>query len=353
MKFETMTIRAVADLVGGDVEGDESVQVASLVPLDQAGAGQLTFAVDDRWAGKLAETGAAAAIVTRSADVTGLSLIRVDNVQAALAAILTQLGPSETFPPPGVDATAVVSGDASVAADAAVGPGVVIGARSEIGSGAVLCANVVIGEDVRVGDGSVLYEGVVVKLRCEIGRRVRIGPNSVIGFEGFGYYTVDGKHHLIPHAGNVVIEDDVDLGACCCVDRGKFGATRIGAGAKIDNLSQIAHNVQVGRGCIFAGQVGVAGSATLGDYVVLGGGAGVRDGVTVGDGAQCAAHSAIAGDVDPGEIVAGTPAENARQMLRVLKARMQLPDLIKRVKKLEAALEQDEPSEDNSARRDR
>ena len=347
MKFETMTVRAVADLLGGDVEGDESVQVASLVPLDEAGEGELTFAVDDRRAGRLADSGASAAVVSRSAEAAGLVLIRVDNVQAAVAELLGQLGPTETFPPPGVDASAIVADDANVAPDAAVGPGVVVGARAEIGSGAVLCANVILGEDVRVGEGSILFEGVVVRARCEVGRRVRIGPNSVIGHDGFGYYTVDGKHRLIPHAGHVVIEDDVDLGACCCVDRGKFGTTRIGAGTKIDNLVQIAHNVQVGRGCFFAGQVGVAGSTTLGDYVVLGGGAGVRDGISVGDGVQCAAHSAIARDVPPGEIVVGTPAENARKMLRVFKARMQLPDLLKRVKKLEARLEQGESSEDN------
>ena len=347
MKFETMTVRAVADLVGGDAEGDESVQVASLVPLDEAGTGQLTFAVNDRWAGKLGDTGAGAAIVSRSANVTGLPLIRVDNVLAAVATILEQFGPAEAFPPPGLDASAVVAGDAVVAPDAAVGPGVVVGARTEIGSGAVLCANVTVGDDVRIGDGSVLFEGVVVKTRCEIGRRVRIGPNAVIGHDGFGYYTVDGKHRLIPHAGNVVIEDDVDLGACCCIDRGKFGATRIGAGTKIDNLVQIGHNVQVGRGCFFAGQVGIAGSTTLGDYVVLGGGVGVRDGILIGDGVRCAAHAAIAGSLDAGEIVAGAPAEPARKMLRVWKARMELPDLLKRVKKLEAALEPDEPSEDN------
>jgi len=347
MKFEAMTVRAVAELVGGDVEGDGSVRVESIASLDEASGEQLTFAVDARRAAKLGDSGAAAAIVPRSVDVTGPALIRVDNVQAAVATLLEHVCPPEALPPTGVDASAVVADDAEIAPDAAIGPGVVVGARACVAGGAVLCANVTVGEDVRIGESSVLFEGVVVKPRCEIGRRVRIGPNSVIGHDGFGYYTVDGVHHRIPHAGNVIIDDDVDLGACCCVDRGKFGATRIGAGAKIDNLTQIAHNVQVGRGCLFAGQVGVAGSATLGDYVVLGGGAGVRDGVTVGDGVRCAAHSAIAWDVPPGETVVGTPAENARKMLRVLKARMQLPDLLKRVKKLEARLEQRESSEDN------
>ena len=347
MKFEPLTVRTVADLVGGATTGDETVEVSSVASLEDAGPGDLTFAVDARRAGRLGQCAAAAAMVPMSVESAPMALIRVDDVQAALAALLGGFEQPEDLPPAGVDPTAVVAPDAKVAADAAVGPGVLVGARATVAGGAVLCANVSIGRDAEIGQDTVLLDGVVVRARCRIGRRVRIGPNSVIGHDGFGYYTSDGVHHRIPHVGNVVIEDDVEIGACSCVDRAKFGTTRIGAGTKIDNLVQVAHNVQIGRGCLLAGQVGIAGSTRLGQYVALGGNTGVRDGVTVGDGVRCAACSAIAGDVPDGQVLLGTPARSAAEMLRIIQAWAKLPELIRRVRKLEARLKELEPAEDH------
>jgi UDP-3-O-[3-hydroxymyristoyl] glucosamine N-acyltransferase len=162
----------------------------------------------------------------------------------------------------------------------------------------------------------------------------------VIGYEGFGYYQADGVHHRIEHIGNVVIEDDVDLGACTCVDRAKFGSTRVGRGSKIDNLVQIAHNARIGEGCILVGQSAVAGSARLGRYVVLGGTSGIRDNVSIGDGTQVASRSSVANDVDAGQVVGGTPARPMAEMRRVFPAMMKLPDLLKRVKALEKKMDE-------------
>jgi len=346
-----MTVQAIADTVGGQVEGDGAVEITGVASIDGAGPSDVTFAVDARRAAALATSPAGAAIVSRDAPAAPMPLIRVDNVNAALAALLGHIAPVEDLPAPGVHPTACIAPDAEVAPDAAVAPGVVIGARARVGSRSVLCANVSVGADATIGDDTVLFDGVVVRHGCDVGSRVRIGPNSVIGFEGFGYYHADGAHHRIPHAGAVVIEDDVEIGACTCIDRGKLGPTRIGAGTKIDNLVQIGHTVQVGRACLMAGQAGIAGSTRLGDGVVIGGNAGLRDNITVGDGAQCAAFSAVAGDIPAGQTVAGMPAVPARDAFRIIMARAKLPDLLKRVRTLESRLKaielRDESSEDN------
>jgi len=203
----------------------------------------------------------------------------------------------------------------------------------------VIHANVCIAGDVTIGSDSTLQHGAVVLDRCVIGCRVIVGPNSVIGADGFGYYTDQGVHHKIPHIGNVIIEDDVEIGACSCVDRAKFGSTIIGAGTKIDNLVQVAHNVQVGKGCFLCAQVGIAGSAKLGDGVAAGGHAGVRDNVTIGNQVRCSAFAAVASDVPDGAVIAGIPAHDAKQTFRELRALQRLPELLKKVRAIETRLE--------------
>jgi len=342
-----MTARQVAELVGGSVEGDGNVELLSVASIEAAGGSDLTFAGDSKHASRLARSKAGAAIVASEPAEAAMTLIRVENVQAAVAKLLGHLAAPEDLPPVGVHQSAVIAADAEVSSEAAVGPGVTIGSGARIGAGAALCANVSIGARAVVGEQSVLSEGVVVKADCVIARRVRIGPNSVIGADGFGYYQADGVHHKIPHAGNVVIEDDVEIGACSCVDRAKFGSTRVGAGTKIDNLVQVAHNVQIGRGCILVGLCGIAGSAKLGNYVVAGGHSGVRDNITVGDGAQLSAFAAVASDVPDGEVVAGVPAAPAREQFRIVKASAKLPELLRRLRELESRIESLESSKDH------
>jgi len=348
MAEKLWTVREVADLVGGIVAGDESVEITGFAPLDSAGPGELTFALDERRTRMLADSQAAAAIVSDQAASCAMPLICVDNVMAALATILGELAGPADLPPTGIDPSAVVSGEAEVAADAAIGPHCVVAAGAKIASGCVLCAKVSIGAGVRVGAGSILFDGVVVRSGCVVGRRVRIGPNSVIGYDGFGYYTDQGRHHRIPHAGNVVIADDVEVGACTCIDRAKFGSTRIDEGTKIDNLCQIAHNVQIGKGCLVAGLVGIAGSAVVGDYAVLGGGSGIRDNTRIGSRAVLGARAVCTHDVPDGQAVFGYPAVLAKEKFRQIHLTGKLPELAERVKKLEKRLGAIESSKDNS-----
>jgi UDP-3-O-[3-hydroxymyristoyl] glucosamine N-acyltransferase len=345
MNPPSKTAREIAEIVGGCVEGDESVQVHWIAPVDQAGEGQLTFAADEKYAAKLAESDASVAIVGDQPESAPMTLIRVPDVQAAVATLLTALAPQAPAAPPGVHPSAVVDETATVEASASVGPFVSIGPDTSIASGAILLAGARVGAGAVIGEDTRLCENAVIADRCRVGARCVIGPNTTVGFTGFGYFTQDGVHQLVPHVGDVVIEDDVEIGANSCVDRAKFGSTRIGAGTKIDNLVQVAHNVQVGKGCLLVGQCGIAGSAELGDYVVLGGHAGVRDNIEIGSQVQASAFCAVAQDVPAGETVAGIPALPARQALRVSRAQEKLPDLLKRVKTLEAKVKELDSSE--------
>ncbi len=347
----TLTVAEIATALAGRVEGDPSVRVEGIAALDLAGPTDLTFAADEKRAARLPHSRAAAALVGKhppAGAALPMPLIRVDDVQEGLARFLAMIAPPEDLPPLGVHSTADVHHQAQLGEGVAVGPHVSIAAGAVIGPGTALCAGVRIGRNVRVGAACVLHEGVVVKADCTLGDRVRLGANSVIGQDGFGYYTRGGVHHKVPHVGTVVVEDDVEIGACACVDRAKFGVTRVGTGTKIDNLVQVAHNVEMGRGCLIAGLVGIAGSAKLGDYVVLGGHAGIRDNTTLGSGVQVTAFGAIAQDVPSGEIMGGIPARPAKDEMRVVLALPKLPDLIKRVKELEAKVQSLESAKDHS-----
>jgi len=341
MAENTLTTGRIAEIVGGQCEGDPNLPIEAVAPLATAGVKDVTFAADDKRVLALANSTAGAAIVASSAAVpqTGVTLIRAANVQVALAALLEHLSVPEDLPATGVHASAIVAGDAEVADGARIGPCVVIGSKARIGERSALLANVSIGSDVEIGSDVVLCEGVSVRHGCKIGNNVRIGPNSVIGYDGFGYYFAEGKHNKIAHIGNVVIEDDVEIGACSCVDRAKFGSTRIGAGTKIDNLVQVAHNVRIGQGCVAASLSGIAGSSVLGDYVVLGGHVGIRDNVNIGTGATCAAYTAVAEDVPDGQTMFGIPAVGVRQKFREISLTRKLPELSKRVAEIEKRLE--------------
>jgi UDP-3-O-[3-hydroxymyristoyl] glucosamine N-acyltransferase len=236
----------------------------------------------------------------------------------------------------GVDESAAVASQSRIGKEVAIGPCAVVQPGAKIGDRTVICAGAFVGSGVTIGEDCFLAQGVVVQADCVLGNRVRVGPNSVIGSDGFGYFFEAGQHHRIPHAGNVVIEDDVELGACSCVDRAKFGSTKVGIGSKIDNLVQIAHNVQTGPGCLVAGQSGISGSTKLGAFVVMGGGTVMRDNISVADGTRLGVRGGLAHSVTkPGLTMAGTPAREGKQFMREFFALKKLPDLLNKVRDME------------------
>ncbi len=330
------TTGELAKLLGADLLGPADLPLRSVETLDRADGRSLTFIRDERYASMWAQSGAAAAIVSRSLEIPGhdeasRALLLVDDADLALVRVLDKAAPAHNGPASGaheqatIHPSATVGGEVSIAAGARIGPDAVIGDRVTIN------ANVVIGAGARVGDDSDLRAGVVIEDRCVVGRGVTIHPNSVIGADGFGYRPAEDGSGLVkvPHAGIVEIGDGVEIGACTTIDRGKLGATSIGAGTKIDNLVQVGHNCVIGRSCIICGTTGIAGSVTIGDGVIIGGGAGIADNLTIGSGAKLGARSALMHDVPPGEEWVGVPAQQARQAMKVIAAAQRLPDLLR------------------------
>ncbi len=240
---------------------------------------------------------------------------------------------------PGIHPTAIVDPSATIGQGVHIGPHCIIGANTTIGDGVALVAQVYIGAEVSIGAISRLHPGVRVLDRCSIGSACELWPNVVIGSDGFGYVPSPDRRGLlkIPHIGTVEIGDGVEIGACSCVDRGKFGATTIGAGTKIDNHVQVGHNTQIGRGCIICGMVGIAGSVIMGDGVIVAGHSGIADGHTVGAGAVISAKAGVMCDVPPGETYFGTPAGPHKDQMRSYAALRKLSDHMREINRLKRA----------------
>jgi len=334
----TTTTGELAAMLGAELIGPAGLPLRHVETLDRADGQSLTFIRDERYASMWAHSGAAAAIVSRSIPIAGhdpatRALLVVDDADLALVRVLEMAAPAHRGPERGISDNAVIHPSAAIGVAVSIGAGVSIGPDSVIGDRVTINANVVIGAGAHVGDDSDLRAGVVIEDRCVIGRGVLAHPNAVIGADGFGYRPADDGSGLvkIPHAGIVEIGDGVEIGACSTIDRGKLGATVIGAGTKIDNLVLIGHNCVVGRSCVICGATGIAGSVTIGDGAIIGGGAGIADNLTIGAGAKLGARSGLMHDVPPGEDWVGIPAQPARQFMRVISATQRLPELLKQL----------------------
>jgi UDP-3-O-[3-hydroxymyristoyl] glucosamine N-acyltransferase len=314
--------------------------ISGVNSLIDASPTELSFLASDHYLRDFAATKAAAVIVQKKVKLPPnppCPIFLVDDADLAVAKVLEKLAPPVPRPV-GLDPSARIAPTAALGRNVAVAHHVTVGQRASIGQNSILHPGVFIGDDVVIGDDCELFPNVVIRERCILGSRVSIHAGSIVGSDGFGYRWDGQKHAKIPQIGTVIIEDDVEIGSCTCIDRAKFGATRIGQGTKIDNLVQVAHNVVTGKHCILVGQSGIAGSTVLGNGVVLGGQAAVKDHITIGDGAMAAACSAVLGDVEPRAIISGMPALPHRQSLREQAALRDLPNLRNRVKALEEKL---------------
>lgn len=339
-----ITVAEIAKRVGGLATGDVNARVTGPADLASAAPGEISFLANVKYAKFLAVTKASAVILGLEArcDRKDLALIRVANPNAAFTRVI------EIFAPPAFDLAEGVHPQSSIANSAklgvgvGIGPFVVIGEDVEIGAGTKIHAGCFVGPGAKTGKNCVLFPGVNLLDRVTLGDRVRIMSGTVIGSDGFGYEFEKGHWSKIPQSGMVTIEDDVEIGANCAIDRARFGTTRIGRGTKIDNLVHVAHNVQVGHDSLLIAQAGIAGSAMLGHHVIVAGQAGVGGHVHVGDGAKIAGGSGITSDVEPGSDVWGMPHlpfdEFVKAQARVRKlgeTMKKLRDLEKRVEGLE------------------
>ena len=344
------TLRQLAELVGGTVEGDPDVLIRGVANVREAHSGDITFISNGRYANLVATTRASAVVLAEGLDLNpcAVARLRVSNPDLAFARIVAHFAPEPLRYPPGVHPKAVIAEGAQLGQDVSIGACVVVQPGARIGDRTVILANTYVGHETSVGRDCLIYSGVNIRERVTIGDRVIIHSGTVIGSDGFGFSTVDGVHVKIPQVGTVEVEDDVEIGANVAIDRARFDKTHIGRGTKIDNLVQIAHNVWIGEGCLIVAQAGIAGSAHIGNHVVLAGQCGIGGHLEVGDGAVVAARAGVTKNVKPGETVAGFPAEPLeryrRQQVRLRKLadmRQRVRELEQRLARLEAASEDD------------
>ena len=342
----TFTLGELARRVGGIVEGDPGELILRVAPLEQAGPGDISFFSNAKYRAAFEASRASAVLVEPGATApAGRTLLRVKQAYLAFAKVATLFHPPAQAMPvmaeqAFVHPSARVDPSAEIMPFAFVGPDAVVGPRCILHPGAYL------GPGARVGADCVLWPNAVVRDRCVLGDRVVLEPGCVVGSDGFGFaFDQEGeagsgpRHYKVPQTGIVVVEDDVELGANTCVDRATLGVTRICRGAKIDNLVQLAHNVEVGPLSILVSQVGIAGSTKLGAGVMAGGQVGVVGHVHVGDGAKLLAQAGVSNDVPAGEIVFGSPARKRGLAARIEASLSRLPELVKRVRELEKKLE--------------
>lgn len=334
------TVEELARLLGCGYQGDGRKLITGVASLETASAGDLVYLASPKLRKLLEKSGAAAAIVLPDESFRGLPVIFAENPQ------LTFIRAVELFfqpfrPEPGIHSTAVVSPSARLGKGVAVGALSVIGANAEIGDGTVIFPLVSVYPRVRVGERCVIHSHVSIREDVQVGDRVILHNGVVVGSDGFGYVKrEDGSHAKIPQKGTVLIEDDVEVGANTAIDRAALGATVIRRGAKIDNLVQVAHNVEVGENAILAGQVGIAGSSRIGKNAILAGQVGVADHLNVGDDVIAVAQTGIARDVPAGSMVAGTPEMDVRDWRKTSILLPQLSGIFKELKKLKARVEE-------------
>lgn len=342
----TLTLEHVAGLVGGQASEIPGPAISGVRPVEFADEHDITYVVNPRFVEKLQESRAGAVIVPPGLDPAGKPHIVAANPEAAFARLTAVFYPYPQAES-GVSPRAEIGAGCSLGKDVSIGPFAVLGRGVTIGDRSVIGPHVVLGDDVRIGEDTRLFPQVTVYSGVTIGNRVIVHSGTVLGADGFGYApdrsdkgeTVHVKKY---HSGGVEIEDDVEIGALCAVDRALAGVTRIGRGAKLDNLIQVAHNVTIGQGTVVASQVGIAGSSSVGAYCLIGGQVGVRDHVSVGDGVILATRVGIYRNVAAGSVMAGSvPAMRHDVFLRAQSLFKRLPEMLERIRKLERFVSSD------------
>jgi UDP-3-O-[3-hydroxymyristoyl] glucosamine N-acyltransferase len=338
-----ITLKELADFCGARiVGGDPSMIIHAAADITSAHQGQVTQLTNSRYARYIKESKASACYIAE-----GFTIENIPETMALLVCTdpeMSFIKAVELLHPPRdytrkISPLAVLEANVSLGDDLYVGPYAVIGENASLGDGTEIHAGAYIGNNVKIGENCRIYPYAVIYDDVVVGNNVIIHSGAIIGADGFGYKFRQGAHVKVPQVGNVVIEDNVEIGANTCIDRGALGSTLIGAGSKIDNLVQVGHNNKVGKHVIMCGLTGVSGSCTIEDYAILAGSSGVADHVTIGQGAVVMARSGVAGDVKAGNQVFGSPAKDKKTAYKEQIALSKLPELLKRVKMLEEKLQ--------------
>ncbi len=324
------TLAELADLLGGKLTGDPSARITGVAGIEEASAGHLTFVANQKYAALARTTRATAVLVEPDFPAIPSATLRLKNPYLAFARVIELFYTPPAYAP-GIHPSAVIAPTAQIGRDAHIGAYTVVGEHVILGDHAVLLPHVVLYPHVRAGDHFFAHAHAVVREHCHLGDHVTLQNGAVIGADGFGFARQqDGAWYKILQSGHAILEDRVEIQANACIDRASIGETRIGAGAKVDNLVQVGHGSTVGRNTLLCAQVGLAGSTTIGNNVILAGQVGVAGHCTIGDGAVATAQSGIPGDVTPGKTVSGYPAIENRQWLRSVALFNRLPELLRR-----------------------
>lgn len=327
------TVKELAQFLGGTVIGDENREISDVKGLAEAGSDDISFAVEP-YTEYLPQVHAGAVITEKEYPAGNNTLVLVENPRLAFSKLLELFHPRQSVEQ-GIHPTAVVDESAKIGENTAVMAYAVIGKNVRIGADSVVYPYVFIGDNVTVGANAAIYPGAVIMENTVMGDNAVIRAHAVIGGEGFGFATKDGKHTRIPQIGNVTIGDDVEIGACTTIDNGTLGSTKVGRGTKIDNLVHLGHNVEIGEDCFVIAQTGIAGSTKVGNHVTFAGQTGCTGHITIGDNVTFAGKSGIVGNVASNTINAGFPARPHIEWSRTQVYIKKLPDLAKTVKALE------------------
>ena len=329
----------IAMLLGGKIAGDTNRKVSDVGPIESAHEGQLSFLCDAKYLPLLSKTGASVVLMTDSIAFEGetnATLIRVENARAAMGQLLALVAKAMNPAKQGIEQPCFVSEGVTIPEDAYIGAFAYIGKNVQLGKGVQIYPHTYIGDNVKIGDNTILYSGVKVYYNCVIGKDCILHAGVVIGSDGFGFEPdANGVNQKLPQIGNVIIEDDVEIGANTTVDRAMMGSTIIRRNAKLDNLVQVAHNVEIGESTFMCAQVGVAGSTKVGGHCILAGQVGVAGHITIADNCIFGAQSGIANNVKKSGMYQGSPAIDAMNWRRSSVGFKQLPDLMKKIQELE------------------
>lgn len=340
----TFSAAQIALLINGKVEGDANTSVASFGKIEEAQPGQLSFLANPKYEEYLYSTTASVIIINDALELkqpVKAALIRVPDAYSAFATLLAKYQELASQQMTGVQEPSYIAKTASYGEQVFIGAFAYIGENVKIGTNTKIYPNAYLGDNVIVGNNSVIHPGVKIYHQCVIGDNVTIHAGTVIGSDGFGFAPqADGSFKKVPQIGNVVVEDNVEIGANTTIDRATIGSTIIKSGAKLDNLIQIAHNVEIGNSTVIAAQSGISGSTKIGNGVMVGGQVGIVGHIQIGDGAKINAQSGVSKSLDPGKAVTGSPAFDYTAALRSQAVNRRLPELEKRVKELEAIIKQ-------------